>query len=65
MIRLGPKGPNIWREKSEGGDASRHGHLSIVDIKWVGFRIFRYILIDMFGPTGPDIWRLKVRGGGC
>ena len=47
-----------------GGDASRQGHLSIVDIKWVGFRIFRYILIDMFGPTGPKHMEVKSEGGG-
>ena len=38
---FGPTGPKHMEVKSEGGgDASRHGHLSLVDIKCVGFMIF-------------------------
>ena len=36
-----------------------------LDIKWVGFIIFRYILIHMFGPRGPKQMKVKVRGGGA
>ena len=47
---------NLQKKQERG--ASRHSH-----IKWVGFRIFRYILIDLFGPRGPKHMEEKSEGG--
>ena len=52
------------QEKKGGGGMLADTATYHLDIKWVGFIIFRYILIHMFGPRGPKQMKVKSEGGG-